>query len=211
MSEAPTELDLSVGSLFTTDPKEDAELFAREREMINDLQEALAEQGVMVDLLAQPGTEIWEGGIEHLGDLYQLSRLATYIENDRDLTPVLDDGPILIESDLDTAVTDVWDGLVQTRFPNLVYLQGIYSYYLPVEFPAAQPAPIWLPLEMEETGEQDEAFFGSSVALQRELSDLYTMLTTAGVPVTISAMQCLATLRTAAEQSVSSGFPIIVW
>lgn len=211
MSEAPTELDLSVGSLFTIDPKEDAELFAREREMINDLQEELAEQGVVVDLLAHPGTEIWEGGIEHLGDLYQLSRLATYIEHERDLTPVLDDGPIIIESDLDTAVTDVWDGLAQTRFPNLVYLQGIYSYYLPVEFPAAQPAPIWLPLEMEETDEQDEAFFGSSVALQRELTDLYAMLTAAGVPTSISAMQCLATLRTAAEQSVQSGFPIIVW
>ena len=61
-----TELDLLVGSIFTTRPEEDRELFEEEREWLSDIQDLLREEGVEADLLSRPGVEIWEGGIEHV-------------------------------------------------------------------------------------------------------------------------------------------------
>lgn len=206
MTDAPTELDVSVGSLFTTRPDEDAEQFEQEREMIQDLQDALHEQGLTIDLLSQPGVEIWEGSIETLGTLYQLSRMATHLEQQKEITSVLADGPVLYGDELDPAVTNVWDQVIPTRFPHLVYLQGIYSYYLPLDF----DAPFWLPFETAE-GNTEDAFFGSAVRLQRELVELETLLRTADVPERSSAFQCLLMLKTAAEQSLRHDFPIIVW
>jgi hypothetical protein len=156
-------------------------------------------------MLRQPGAEVWVNGIESLGALYQLSRLAVYLERDEDITGVLEDGPVLYD-ELDRAVTDVWDELVQTRFPHLVHLQGINSYYLPVDM--AQP--IWLPFENEE-GEQDEAFFGSSVRLQQELTSLEELMRQARVPSSSTAYHCLNVLREAASQSIQHNLPVIVW
>src|SRR5204862_8141929 len=79
-----TELDLLVGSIFTTRPEEDRELFEEEREWLSDIQDLLREEGVEVDLLSRPGVEIWEGGIEHFMDLYQLRLLAAYLEQGQD-------------------------------------------------------------------------------------------------------------------------------
>src|SRR5436190_23779958 len=84
-----TELDLLVGSIFTTRPEEDRELFEEEREWLSDIQDLLREEGVEVDLLSRPGVEIWEGGIEHFIDLYQLRLLAAYLEQGQDITPLL--------------------------------------------------------------------------------------------------------------------------
>lgn len=200
-----TELDLVVGSLITTRPDEDRATFEEEQESVAQLQDQLREEGIEIDLLAQPGTEVWESGIETLGALYQLSRLATHLERGDDIAQVLEDGPVLYD-ELDPAVTDVWDELRTTRFPHLVNLQGTSSYYLPVDF--AQP--IRLPFENEE-GEQDEAFFGSSVQLQRELTDLADMLPKAQVSTHTAAYRCLDVLREAAAQSLRYHLPVIVW
>jgi hypothetical protein len=134
-----------------------------------------------------------------------LSRLATHLEKGEDISDVLEDGPVLYD-ELDRAVTDVWDELATTRFPHLINLQGINSYYLPVDF----PQPLWLPYENDE-GEEDEAFFGSSVRLQRELSDLREMLKQADVSPGSEAYRCLDVLHEAATQSLNYHLPVIVW
>lgn len=200
-----TELDLVVGSLITVRPDEDRAAYDEEREMIADVQDQLREEGIEVDLLSQPGVEVWEGGIETLGELYQLSRLATRLENNDDIADVIEDGPVITD-DLDRSVTDVWDDLRPTRFPHLVNLQGINSYFLPVDF----EQPIRLPFENDE-GEEDEAFFGSSSLLLRELTDLEELLRKANVSTRIAAYRCLQILREAALQSTRNGLPIIVW
>jgi hypothetical protein len=202
-----TELDLVVGSLITTRPDEDREAFEEERDTIAEVQDQLREEGVVVDLLAQPGVEVWEGGIDTLGSLYQLSRFATRLEHGDSVAEVLDDGPIIYDDDLDRRVTDVWDDLATTRFPHLVNLQGINSYYLPVDF--AQP--LRLPFEDDESGEEDEAYFGSSLALQRELAELSQMLLAANISTNSEAFRCLEVLREAADKSVTYDLPVIVW
>ncbi len=200
-----TELDLVVGSLVTTRPDEDREAFEEERETIAQVQDQLRDEGVDVDLLAQPGVEIWEGGIETLGALYQLSRLAVHLERGEDIASVIEDGPVLSD-DLDRAVTDVWDDLTTTRFTHLVNLQGINSYYLPVDF----EKPIRLPFEDDE-GEEDEAYFGSAVRLQRELAELNELFQQARIPAQTAASRCMEVLREAADQSLRYNLPIIVW
>jgi hypothetical protein len=205
MTESLTELDLVVGSMITMRPDEDREAFEEEHDLVSEIQDQLRQHGIVIDLLAQPGTEVWEGGIESAGALYQLSRLATRLEQDDDIATVLEDGPVLYD-ELDRAVTDVWDDMANTRFPHLVNLQGIYSYYLPVDF----ATPIWLPME-NENGAEEEAFFGSSVRLQQELTTLREMLYEASVPVQSEAFRCLTVLHEAATQSVNNTLPIIVW
>ncbi len=200
-----TELDLVVGSLITTHPDEDHAEFEEERDTISIIQDQLHDKGIVADLLAQPGVEAWSSGIETLGSLYQLSRMAVRLERNKDIIQVLEDGPVIYD-DLDSAVTKVWDNLTTTRFTHLVNLQGINSYYLPVDF----EQPLWLPFENAE-GESDEAFFGSSVRLYRELTDLSTLLDQADIAPSAAAYQCLKVLRDAAANSLHSGLPIIVW
>lgn len=199
------ELDLVVGSMITVRPDEDRAAYDEEYESVSAVQDQLREEGIDVDLLAQPGTEIWEGSIATMGALYQLSRLAAHIERGNDIAPVLEDGPVLYD-DLDTVVTDVWDNLTTTRFGHLINLQGINSYFLPAEF----EQPVWLPFENDE-GEEDSAYFGSSPRLQAELAELAPLLIKAGVSHNAEAYRCLEALRQAADQSVNTGLPIIVW
>ncbi len=217
MSDSMTELDLVVGSMFTTRPEEDRELFDDEREWLSDIQDLLREEGVEVDLLSRPGVEIWEGGIERFMDLYQLRQLAAYLELDRDIAPLLKDG-LLSDGDPDPLLAAIWDGEQPTRFPHLINHQADGGYYLSVDF----AEPIWLEAEEEEPveadgddedAEDDEPFisFGSSVGLQRELAELAGMLQQAGVPSQSAAARCLLVMRTAADQSVANGLPIIVW
>src|SRR5690349_16043833 len=111
-----TELDLVVGSMFTTRPDEDRELYEEEREWLSDIQDLLREEGVEVDLLSRPGVEIWEGGIEHFMDLYQLRQLAAYLEQGRDVAGLLDAGPPE-DGEPDPALVAIWDGEEVTRFP----------------------------------------------------------------------------------------------
>lgn len=198
------ELDLVVGSLITTRPEEDRTTFEEEQDSVAQLQDQLREEGIDIDLLGQPGTEMWEGGIDTVGSLYQLSRLATRLERSEDIAPVLEDGPVIYD-ELDRAVTDIWDALAQTRFPHLVN-SGINSYFLPIDF----EEPITLPFE-NENGEPDEAYFGSSIQLQRELTDVNDLLQQASVSTQVAAYRCLTILREAAAQSIRTHLPIIVW
>jgi hypothetical protein len=205
MHDDVAELDLVVGSMITVRPDEDRAAYDEEYESVSAVQDQLREEGIDVDLLSQPGTEIWEGSIATMGALYQLSRLAAHLERGDDIAPVVEDGPIL-HDDLDTAVTDVWENLTTSRFSHLINLQGINSYFLPVAF----DQPVWLPFENDE-GEEDSAYFGSSVRLQAELAELGPMLIQAGISPNADAYRCLETLRQAADQSINTGLPIIVW
>jgi hypothetical protein len=206
-----TELDLLVGSIFTTRPEEDRELFEEEREWLSDIQDLLREEGVEVDLLSRPGVEVWEGGIEHFLDLYQLRLLAAYLEQGRDIAALLstqlDDA-----AEPDPLLAAIWEGEQPTRFPHLINHQADGGYYLPVDF----PEPIWLEFDeetLEDSNDMQEPVvsFGSSIGLQRELADLEPMLQQAKVSMRSPAYRCLAALREAATQSVSNDLPIIIW
>ncbi|KPV54392.1 hypothetical protein SE17_04005 [Kouleothrix aurantiaca] len=211
MSDHTTELDLVVGSMFTTRPEEDRELYEDEREWLSDIQDLLREEGIEVDLLSRPGVEIWEGGIDRFMDLYQLRQLAAYLEQGRDVGGVLtastpDDG------EPDPVLVAIWDGEETTRFPHLINHQADGGYYLPVDF----AEPIWLEADEEVSEDDEEAedpyiSFGSAVGLQRELTELSSLLQQANVPSNSGPARCLQVLRTAAEQSVANDLPIIVW
>jgi len=212
MSDRMTELDLVVGSMFTTRPEEDRDLYEDEREWLSDIQDLLREEGVEVDLLSRPGVEIWEGGIDRFMDLYQLRQVAAYLEQDRDIAPLLNAGPPS-DGDPDPLLVAIWDGEQPTRFPHLINHQADGGYYLPVDF----AEPIWLEAEdgelADEEEEDDEPFisFGSSVGLQRELAELAGQLQQAGVPSQSPVARCLLVMRAAADQSVANELPIIVW
>jgi hypothetical protein len=205
MSETASELDLVVGSMITVRPDEDRAAYEEEYASVAAVQDQLREEGVDVDLLSQPGSEVWEGSLENMGALYQLSRLAARVEHGHDLAEVIEDGPVIYD-DLDRSVTDVWDELLKSRFQHLINLQGINSYYMPADF----EQPIWLAFE-DEDGEEDNAYFGSSAQLQRELAELAPLLVKAGVSTSSEAYRCLELLRTAAAKSMEYGLPIIVW
>ncbi|RRR72094.1 MAG: hypothetical protein EI684_10620 [Candidatus Viridilinea halotolerans] len=205
-SDQMTELDLAVGAMITVRPDEDHEAYTEQHESISIVQDQLRDEGIDIDLLAMPGTQVWEGGLEHMGALYQLSRLAVHLERGDDVAQVIEDGPVIYEEELDAALTDVWDDLTQTRFAHLVNLQGIDSYYLPADF----AKPLWMPFENEE-GEEDSAFFGSAHALQREIAELGPLLINAGVKPNSDAYRCLELLREAANQSITHGLPVIIW
>jgi hypothetical protein len=211
MSDRMTELDLVVGSMFTTRPEEDRDLYEDEREWLSDIQDLLREEGVEVDLLSRPAVEIWEGGIDRFMDLYQLRQIAAFLEQGRDVSALIKAGPPS-DGDPDPLLVAIWDGEQPTRFPHLINHQADGGYYLPVDF----AEPIWLEAEEEPTEDEDEdddhfISFGSSVGLQRELAELDTMLQQARVPSQSSVVRCLQVLRTAADQSVANELPIIVW
>jgi hypothetical protein len=213
MSDRMTELDLVVGSMFTSRPDEDRELFENEREWLSDIQDLLREEGVEVDLLSRPGVEIWEGGIDRFMDLYQLRLLAAYLEQGRDLAPLLKADPPS-DGEPDPLLIAIWDGEQTTRFPHLINHQADGGYYLPVDF----AEPIWLEVDEEEDEEDAEEeseepyiSFGSSVGLQRELVELSEILQQAGVAAQSAPLRCLRVLREAADQSIANDLPIIVW
>ncbi len=211
MAERMTELDLVVGSMITATPEEDRDAYEEEREWLQDVQDLLREEGIEVDLLSQPGTEVWEGGIESFYDLYQLRRLAAHLERGDDVSSLLRDENTDGE-EVDDLLADIWDDEVETRFPHLIKHQGDGGYYLPVDF----AEPIWIDYgdeedEDEETLEEDSAVsFGSSVALMRELTEVEQLFQQANVPQA-GPRKALQVLRTAAQQSIDNGLPIILW
>jgi hypothetical protein len=203
--ETVPELDLVVGSMITVRPDEDRAAYDEEYESVSAVQDQLRAEGVDVDLLGQPATEVWEGALDNMGALYQLSRMAAHLERGDELAEVIEDGPVILD-DLDHVVTDIWDELAQSRYQHLINLQGINSYYMPADF----EKPIWLAFE-DEDGEEDNAYFGSAVQLQRELADLGPLLLKAGVSANSEAYRCLQLLGEAAAKSIEFGLPIIVW
>ena len=205
-----TELDLLVGSIFTTRPEEDRELFEEERESICDLQDMLREYGVEVDLLSRPGIEIWESGIDRYKDLYQLRLLAASLEQGHDIAPILTLDTAL-ESEPHPLLVSLWDRDQQTVFPHLIVQHPDQVYYLPIDF----AYPIWLP-EIEEEADSEELedilfSVGSSIALQRELVELEQLLKAAHVSRNSPPYRCLLVLREGADLSVANDLPLILW
>lgn len=201
----PTELDLAVGSMITVRPDEDRAAYDEEHDSVSAVQDQLRDEGIDIDLLSMPGTQVWEGGLQNMGALYQLSRFAIHLERGDEIADVLEDGPVIYD-DLDRAVTDVWDELAKTRYSHLINLQGINSYFLPADF----EKPVWLSFENEE-GDEDSAYFGSSHRLRAELAELGPLLIRAGVSHNAEAYRCLELLREAADKSIETGLPVIVW
>ncbi len=210
MAERMTELDLVVGSMITTRPDEDREAYEEEREYVADVQDLLREEGIEVDLLAQPGTEVWEGGIERIYDFYQLQLLAAHLERGENVEALLNE-PSLDGEDVDDLLADIWDEEAQTRFPHLIKHQVDGGYYLPADF----AEPIWADNgeapEDDEMLEEDTAVsFGSSIGLMRELTEVEELLRQANVTQG-GAYQALQVLKTAAQQSIETGLPVILW
>lgn len=211
MDESLNELDLVVGSMITTRPDEDRDAYEEERDWLQDVQDLLRDEGVEVDLLSQPGTEVWEGGIRSFYDLYQLRQLAAHLERGDDVQAVLA-GASANGEDIDELLADIWDDEAQTRFPHLIKHQGDGGYYLPVDF----AEPIWVEYGDEEAEETDmseedtSVSFGSSVGLLRELTDLEDLFRQNTISVG-ALRDALQVLKTAAQESVNNGLPIILW
>ena len=216
MDETLYEIDLVVGSMINVRPDEDRGAYEEELERVQDVQDLLREEGIEVDLVSQPGTEVWEGGITSFYDLYQLKQLAAHLERGEDVQMLLSnsspDG-----QEYDNLLADIVSEEATTRFPHLIRHQGDGGFYLPADF----ADPIWVEsddeedLDAEDDGEDlfDEGkviTFGSSVALVRELSELEDLFRRANVPMG-GPRQALQALKTGAEQSVSTGLPLIVW
>lgn len=205
MKHTTAELELVVGSLITVREDANRKQYKKERDIAVQVQQQLAAAGVEVDLVRGAGQELWHGGIETMGALYQLSRLAVHLEKNRNIAGVVSDGPVLPKT-LDSAITDVWRGKKVSEFPHLVFLKGINSHYLPVDF----KAPLWLPFKNEED-KLEEAFFGSSIRLEQELLALTPLLQQAQVSSDADAYRCLETLCEAASRSIQAQMPIVIW
>ncbi len=216
MDDQDFEITLVVGSLFTSTPQEDPEEFAEERENISQLQDVLREQGVVVDLLSNPGLVLWEGGIRSYGDLYRLRQIAAHLEQGNEIASLLKRKPDADEK-VDPVLAAIFSEEMPTQYPHLIKHTGENGYYIPVEF----ANPIWIEEEDEDEAaafdDEDDEYtgeiiaFGSSSALQRELHTLQGYLQQLNVPVAHPVMRCLIALRTAADLSVKNGLPIVVW
>lgn len=211
--EQDNEITLVVGSVFNYTPAEDRESYEEEREWVQQLQDTLRQEGVVIDLMTNPGVQIWEGGIRRYGDLYRLSQAAVYIERGMDITPLLNK-KFTEEEDIDPILQQIIEGELETQFPHFIKPDGDPFFYLPVEF----AEPIIIPIEPEEGDEFDEdddsdnvVSFGSSPRLQQELYRLSMLLVQMQVPANHPIMRCLASLRQATELSITSDLPIAVW
>lgn len=207
------DISLVVGSIFNYTPQDDREMYEEERELVAQLQDYLRQEGVEYDFMANPGAIIWEGGIKQYGDLYRLSQVAVYLEQGHDITPLLNK-KFDENEEIDPLLSKVLEEEIPTRFPHFIRPDGDPFYYIPVEF----PAPIDLFFDDEEDEEHDgddesveRISVGSASALQRELYQLHGYLMQMQVPEKHPVMRCLASLRQAAELSVSNDLPITVW
>ncbi len=213
--EQENDLTLVVGSIFNYSPAEDRESYEEEREWIQQLQDSLRQEGVVIDLMTNPGVQIWEGGIRRYGDLYRLSQAAAYIDQGKDITPLLDK-KFTEEEDPDPILQKIIAGELDTQFPHFIKPDGEPFFYLPVEF----AEPLFFPIEYDDEftfDEEDEdegddfVSFGSSPRLHLELNLLNTKLLQMQVPASHPIMRCLASLRQAAELSITNDLPIAVW
>ena len=204
-----TELDLLVGSILTTRPEEDRFLYEEEYEWLSLLQTLLQEHHVDIDLFAQPGVQIWEGGITRFLDLYQLRLLAVYLENNQSIDTILHISPGAYQK-IDHLLAGVLERRQPTQFLHLIDHQIDGGYYLPVDF----AEPVWFDVSQDQDVEDEDVeliSFGSSIALQRELIVLEGVLRTSSVPREHPVFRCLHVLQTATEQSVHNDLPIIIW
>ncbi|HYF65066.1 MAG TPA: hypothetical protein VD886_19730 [Herpetosiphonaceae bacterium] len=185
-------------------------MYEEEKSWVEDVQDLLREEGIEVDLVSMPGSEVWDGGIATFADLYNLRRLAAHAEKGNDLNSLsaADDD----DDEVDPLLADIWEGVEQTKFVHLINHQGEGGYYLPVDF----EEPIWLSYEGEEEegddwNDEDVVSFGSSPALIRELTELEGRLGGVQSELARGAAQALRTMREAAQKSVEHSMPLILW
>ncbi len=206
------ELNLVVGSIFTVTPQEDRAAFEVEREWVQEIQDLLRSEEIIIDLMANPGTNIWEGGIRHGVDLDRLCLVAAYLENGKDFQAILN-RPSKEEDDVDPLLEQIWEDEIDTQFPHLIKHQAIDGYYLPIDF----PEPIWFLPEADAEGEDPEEddvelfSFGSAPALLRELHMLRGLMQQFDVSPKHATMKCLSALMEGAQMSVNTDLPMLIW
>jgi hypothetical protein len=196
--------------MITVSPEDDRAMYEEEKSWVEDVQDLLREEGIEVDLVSMPGSEVWDGGIATFADLYNLRRLAAHAEKGNDLNSLsaADDD----DDEVDPLLADIWEGVEQTKYVHLINHQGEGGYYLPVDF----EEPIWLSYEGEEEegddwNDEDVVSFGSSPALIRELTELEGRLGGVQSDLARGAAQALRTMREAAQKSVEHSMPLILW
>ncbi len=207
---ATNELDLVVGSMITVSPEDDRPMYEEEKSWVEDVQDLLRDEGIEVDLVSMPGSEVWAGGIATFADLYNLRRFAAHAEKGNDLNAlaVADED----DDEVDPLLADIWEGIEQTKYVHLINHQGEGGYYLPVDF----AEPVWLSYEGDEDedddmNEEDVVSFGSSPALIRELTELESTLGNVQNSMASGSLQALRTLREAAQKSAEHAMPLILW
>lgn len=210
--ETDFELNLVVGSIFTVTPQEDKAAFESERQWVEEIQDLLRGENINIDLLANPGTMIWEGGIRHGVDLDRLCLIAAYMENGMDFQAILN-RPSKEEDDTDPLLERIWEDELDTQFPHLIKHQALDGYYLPIDF----PEPIWFLPESDAEGEDPdnedvEIFsFGSAPALIRELYILRGLMQQFEISPKHATMRCLNALMEGAQTSVNTDLPLLIW
>ena len=134
------EISLVVGSLFNYSPAEDRESYEEEREWVQQLQDSLRQEGVIIDLMTNPGVQIWEGGIRRYGDLYRLSQAAAYIEHGKDITSLLNN-KFTEEEDLDPILKQIIEGDLDTQYPHFIKHDGDPFFYpSSLQTPSSSPS-----------------------------------------------------------------------
>ncbi len=206
-----SKLYLAVGSLFTQTPEEDPEEFEDEQARISEMQAWLADQGVKVDLLSEPGRQMWHGEVAEFAHIYHLRVIAAHLGERRDIAKFLE--PRLARTaEPDPVLAAVWNGSAPTPYDHLINHTLTDGFYLPVDF----ASPIWAGDGDEEEDDEEEpdesvVSFGSSVALARELTELKRALAKHKLPVNHPAYVALLTLDEAARHSVAHKMPVSIW
>lgn len=198
-----SKLYLAVGSLLTHTPDEDPEGYREERSRISDMMSWLADEGVAVDLLANPGQHVWEGEIGEFAHIYHLRVLAAHLGAGRDIAALKVDRLPRTEHP-DALLARVWEGSTASPYDHLIRHNLTDGFYLPIDF----DSPIWA---QDEDDEESVVCFGSSVALARELGQLDSALAANQLPEQHPAYVALRVLQTAARNSVDHRLPISIW
>jgi hypothetical protein len=200
-----SKLYLSVGSLLTLTPDEDPEGYEDERSRLADMTAWLADEGVDVDLLSDPGQHVWQGEIEEFAHIYHLRVLAAHLGAGRDIAALKVDR--LPRTDRpDALLARIWEGNAASPYDHLIRHNLTDGFYLPVDF----ESPIWA--QGEDDGDEESVVcFGSSVALDRELTRLDAALAVNQLSAQHPAYVALRVLAAAARNRVAHRLPVSIW
>jgi len=200
-----SKLYLAVGSLLTHTPDEDPEEYEDERARLADMSAWLADEGIDVDLLSEPGREVWQGEIAEFAHVYHLRVLAAHLGAGRDIAPLKVNRLPKTETP-DALLSKIWEGNTASPYEHLINHTLTDGFYLPVEF----ESPIWG--QGSDDDEQESVVsFGSAMALQRELAQLKAALDKEQIAPRHPAYVALVTLAAAAQMSVTHRLPISIW
>jgi hypothetical protein len=198
-------LFLAVGSLLQHTPDESPGEYEDERERLTDMMAWLAEEGVEMDLLADPGRQVWEGEIADFAHIYHLRVLAAHVGAGRDIGK-LKLARLQRTEEPDPLLSEIWQGDVTSPYDHLINHSLTDGFYLPVDF----ESPIWAQ-GSDDGDEESIVSFGSAVALERELRELKAALDAEHLSARHPAYVALLTFEAAARNSVAHRLPVSIW